>query len=301
MTVSGRALELPDNRAEAVRARRARKPRRVERAGRIQTPKSKRKRTPRRRYSVTLAAERGAEMQFMAIPAGSVGTRLFSLAVMILAVGSLVRFARSERFMVDQINVEGTKMLSAAQIRSLAGIEGQSIFFLDPAVIKDQLEAAAEVKEATIKMVWPNQIEVQVQERFPAVEWNDAGRIWWLSADGVAYVQHGDGKNLVKIHSEEAGLNVKENPTDPVVDPGLLRAVASLSKHLPEVQSWKFDAEHGLGFLDAHGWQVYFGMSGDIPMKVRTYLSIADKLAADNIQAKTISVEDQAAPYYSVR
>ena len=203
--------------------------------------------------------------------------------------------------MVNEIHVEGAEMLSTAQIRSLSGIEGQSIFLLDPGVIKDQLEGAAEVKTATIKMGWPNQIEVQVQERFPAVEWNDAGRIWWLSTDGVAYVQHGDGQNLVKIHSEETELQVKENATDPVVDPGLLRAVAALSKHLPEVQSWNFDADHGLGFVDAHGRQVYFGTSGDMPMKVRTYLSIADKLVAENIQAKTVSVEDQAGPYYSIR
>ena len=177
MTVSDRVLGLPDNRADAVRARRARKTRQVERAGRIQAPKPKRKRQARRQYSVTLTAERGAEMQFMALPAGSVGSRLFSLAVVLLAVGSLIRFARSERFRVDQIVVEGAEMLSAAQIRSLAGIEGQSIFFLDPTEIEDHLEEAAEVKAATIQMAWPNQVKVQVQERYPVVEWNDSGRI----------------------------------------------------------------------------------------------------------------------------
>jgi hypothetical protein len=101
VTVSERLLGLPDNRADAVRHRRARHTRRVERAGRIAAPKSRRKRTPRRRYNVTLSAERGTEMQFTAIPAGSIGTRTVALVIIILAVGSLVRFARSERFMVD--------------------------------------------------------------------------------------------------------------------------------------------------------------------------------------------------------
>ncbi len=298
MTVSERALGLTDNRADAVRERRARRTRRVERAGRIQVPKQKRKRTPRRRYSVTLSAERGAEVQ---LTAGGLGTRVFSLVVAILAIGNLIRFARSEQFKVDQITVEGNAMLPAAQIRSLAGIEGQSIFFLDPAQIKSTLEQAAEVKEATIRMAWPNRVEIQVDERFPAVEWNDAGRIWWLSVDGVAYVQHGEERDLIQVRSEQAYLQVGEDAQAPVVNPSMMRAVASLNKQLPEVTGWNFDRVHGLGFIDEHGWQIYFGTSGDIPMKVRIYQAIAEMLVAEGIQVTLISVEDSDAPYYATR
>ena len=301
MTISERALGLPDKRADAVRARRARKTRQVERAGRIEAPKSKRKRTPRRRYNVTLSAERGTEMQFTAIPAGSVGTRTIALVIMILAIGSLLRFSRSDRFMVDQISVDGMTMLTAAQVRSLVGVEGKSIFFLDPEIIVNLLEEAAEVKSAEIRMGWPNRIDVQIQERLPIVEWNDAGRIWWLSNDGVAYVKHGEKNGLIQINSQETSLQVDENALTPVVNPTLMRTVASLSKHLPEVQSWDFDLDHGLGFTDGNGWQVYFGTSGDMPMKVRIYRSIAEKLAADNVQITMVSVEDQSAPYYTVR
>jgi cell division septal protein FtsQ len=301
VTVSERALGLSNNRADAVRERRARKTRRVDRARRIETPKPKRKRTPRRRYRVTLAAERGAEMQFAAIPAGSLGARTVSVIVLILAIGSLFRFANSERFKVGEVSVDGIEMLTAAQIRSLAGIEGRSIFFLDPVEITKHVEEAAEVRSAVVKMAWPNRVDLQVQERHPVVEWNDAGRIWWLSTDGVAYVQHGDGHDLIQINSEQTSLQVKEEAGDPVVDPSLLRAVASLSKHLPDVQSWMFDMDHGLGFTDKQGWQVYFGTGGDMPMKVRMYQSIADQLAGENILATMVSIEDQAAPYYSVR
>ncbi len=298
MTVSERALGLTDNRADAVRERRARRTRRVERAGRIQVPKQKRKRTPRRRYSVTLSAERGAEVQ---LTAGGLGTRVFSLVIAILAIGNLIRFARSEQFKVDQITVEGNAMLPAAQIRSLAGIEGQSIFFLDPAQIKSTLEQAAEVKEATIRMAWPNRVEILVDERFPAVEWNDAGRIWWLSVDGVAYVQHGEERDLIQVRSEQAYLQVGEDAQAPVVNPSMMRAVASLNKQLPEVTGWNFDRVHGLGFIDEHGWQIYFGTSGDIPMKVRIYQAIAEMLVAEGIQVTLISVEDSDAPYYATR
>lgn len=301
MTVSERIIGLGDNRADAVRARRARKTRQIERAGRIETPKPRRKRTPRRRYNVTLSAERGAEMQFHIIPAGSVGTRSIALVIVLLALGSLVRFARSDHFKVGQISVAGIEMLTAAQVRSLAGIEGQSIFFLDPVSIVHLLEEASEVKSAQIKMSWPNRVEVQIQERLPIVEWNDAGRIWWLSNDGVAYVQHGDNNSLIQIQSEETNLQVDEDALTPVVNPSLLKAVASLNKHLPTVQRWDFDREHGLGFTDSYGWKVYFGTGGDIPMKVRMYESIVEKLVADNVQATMVSVEDQSAPYYSVR
>lgn len=298
MTVSERALGLVNNRADTVRERRVRRTRRVERAERIQVPKQKRKRTPRRRYSVTLSAERGAEVQ---LTAGGLGTRVFSMFIVILALGSLIRFTRSDQFKVGQITVEGNLMLPAAQIRSLAGIEGQSIFFLDPVQIKSVLEEAAEVKEATIRMAWPNRIEVHVDERYPAVEWNDAGRIWWLSVDGVAYVQHGEGRDLIKVHSEQSYLHVSDDAQEPVVNPALMKAVASLNKQLPEVTSWNYDQVHGLGFVDERGWQIYFGTEGDIPMKVRIYESIVEKLEADGIQVTMISIEDSDAPYYATR
>ncbi len=301
MTISERALGLPDRRADAVRARRARKTRQVERAGRIEAPRAKRKRTPRRRYSVTLPVERGAEMQFAMIPAGSVGTRAVALVVIIFALGTLLRFSRAEQFKVGQIEVQGIEMLTAAQVRSITGVEGRSIFFLDPSAIIGLIEQTAEVKSAQIKMGWPNKIQVEVQERLPVVEWDDAGRVWWLSSDGVAYVKHGEHAGLIKIISDESSLQVAEEAHTPVVDPALLRAVASLSKHLPEVGSWEFDPGHGLGFTNELGWQVYFGTSGDMPMKVRMYQAIAEKLVEEGIQPTLLSVEDQSAPYYALR
>ncbi len=301
MTVSERALGLPDNRADAVRARRARKTQRVERAGRIETPKTRRKKTPRRRYNVTLSAERGAEMQFTAIPAGSIGTRTIAILIIILAIAGLMQFARAEQFKVGQVQVDGIEMLTSAQVRSLLGVEGKSLFFLDPAAVTQNLQLAAEVKSAQVTLVWPNKIVVQVEERLPMIEWNDAGRVWWLSSDGVAYVERGEHQGLIKIRSDREVLSVVENAQTPVLNPSLLRAAASLSKHLPQIQDWIYDAEHGLGFSDSYGWLVYFGTGGDMPMKVRIYQAIAEKLSADGIQAEMVSVEDQSAPYYAVR
>jgi cell division septal protein FtsQ len=218
-----------------------------------------------------------------------------------VAAASLLRFTQAPRFRIEQVQVEGVEMLTSAQVQSLLGIEGGSIFLLDPAVIIRSLEAAAEIKSAQVRLTWPNQVELEVVERHTMVEWNDAGRTWWLSPDGVAYVQHDQEIELIKIHSEVSVLSVQEEAQAPVVDPAILRSVAGLSKQLPEVSSWSFDREHGLGFEDPRGWTVYFGTDGDMPLKVRVYESIAAKLESEGLAAVLISVEDHSAPYYAVR
>jgi hypothetical protein len=125
---------------------------------------------------------------------------------------------------------------------------------------------------------WPNRVEISLQEHQPSVEWNDGGRIWWLSADGTAYIQHGIQSDLTQVTSADPILNLDGNANDPVIDPGLLSAVDVLSKHMPEVSSWQFDPDHGLSFDDVRGWQAYFGEGGDMRMKVRIYNTIAWKI-----------------------
>ena len=157
------------------------------------------------------------------------------------------------------------------------------------------------MSEATVMLKWPNRIEILVEERQPSVEWNDGGRIWWLSADGTAYIQHGIQSELTQVTSVEPVLNFDGNANDPVIDPTLLSAVDMLSKHMPEVSSWQFDPDHGLSFADVRGWQAYFGEGGDMRMKVRIYNTIADKLFAENIPVTMVSVEDQHAPFYAMK
>jgi hypothetical protein len=300
MTVGENTLGVSQSRADRVRSRRLRRIRQVERPKRIKPKKSQRHNRPRRRYDVALGAERGAEIQVRTIPSGFLGTRMLSLGLMTVAILSLFQFMQAGRYRVSLPEVRGTQMLSTAQVRSLAHVEGQSIFLLDPIEIESRLEEAAEVKESKVSIHWPNSVVIELEERDPVAAWNDGGRIWWLSDDGVAYIQHGERNDLIKISSEVGTLNLTHDALAPAIEPEVLEGVSSLQTYLPAVDSWNYDRDHGLGFVDERGRQVYFGNGSMASQKAATYLAIAEKLDAEQIPATVISVTDHNAPYYSV-
>jgi hypothetical protein len=62
-----------------------------------------------------------------------------------------------------------------------------------------------------------------------------------------------------------------------------------------------YSEEHGLGWKDSRGWQVYFGKNTDgIETKLNVYRAIVKRLKKDGTHPSIISVENVHAPYYRV-
>jgi hypothetical protein len=128
--------------------------------------------------------------------------------------------------------------------------------------------------------------------------WTDAGRPWWISADGIAYAPHGEWPGVVSVESETPVLAISEDPLAPAIQVEVLQAAAVLNTLIPEANPLQFDPERGLGFEDPRGWSAYFGMGGDMVVKVQMYQALAASLIGRGIQPALVSVEDAAAPYY---
>ncbi len=300
MTVVGGAMDSQRKRSDQVRARRAVRIRKVEHASRtVKRTKPKRRRA-RRRYDVTVQRELGTALQLPAIPRVRLRTRIFSFVLLAGCIWAMHGLVTSDRYTVMKVEAVGNQLLSSGQIRSLSEIEGQSIFLVDDVAVKRSLEEEPEVEQAEVKVRWPNTVTVEIEERGPSVEWSDAGRIWWLSADGVAYVQHGERSDLIRVESETPVLNVSQDAEERVIDPALLESAEQLGEELPSVEHWIFDPSLGLGFDDPGGWRAVFGMDGDMKVKAKVYRAIVEKLQDENVAATFVSVEDATAPYYKV-
>ncbi len=93
-------------------------------------------------------------------------------------------------------------------------------------------------------------------------------------------------------------MTISEDPLQLAMSGEVLRAAAVLNAQMPEeAASLLFDMEHGLGFDDPRGWRAYFGVDGDMVVKVRAYQAIVANLAQVHQAVAVISVEDAAAPY----
>lgn len=300
MTVSDRILGEAQTRAEKVRARRAREQRKLERL-RAPEPvrrRRRRRRQPRRRLDLPLPAELGAEIRLPALPRLKPGPRLVSGLFLVLIGLSVRALLAAPMFHVAEAAVEGNNLLTAGQIRSIAQADEASVFLVDPMEAETRFATVAEVKEVRVRVRWPNRVLVSVEERKPLVAWKDGFRDWWLSVEGVAFLKHGEHEGLVHIESETPVLDIQRDPLAQVIEPQVLVAAGVLDAQLPEVKTLKYDPVRGLGFEDARGWAAYFGVEGDMVMKIRLYRRLTDHLRERGLTPELVSVKDPSAPFY---
>jgi hypothetical protein len=252
----------------------------------------------RRRYDLALPVELGAEIRLPAIPIIRPGPRLVSFGLLLGTIWILTNLLRSPGVVTAEASVVGNKMLSPAQVRSLALTQGMASYMIDPRQIAGRLTAHPEIASARVSVRWPNQVEIQIEEREPFVSWIDGGRKWWLSRDGVAFLQHGEWPGLVQVTSQEPVLNITQDPLAVAISADVLVAATALAAQLPEAESLNYDSIKGLNFDDPRGWTAVFGFGGDMLLKVKLYRGIVDDLAQRGISASLISVADTATPYY---
>ncbi len=301
MTLSEQPMESMRTRAENVRARRARVDRTVEPVPRRELKKKPhRRRTPRRRYDLQLRSQQGAEVQLPALPRFHTGPRLISAGLLLLLAWGLGEFLSAQRYLVASMDVSGNQLLSTAQIQSLVDFIGEDIFSIDPQVIVGQLAGHPEIEAAQVHLALPNKVSVEVTERTAAVAWNDAGRTWWLSLDGLAFIPQETNSDMVRIETEEAVLSISDDALTPAMAPEVIRNALALSEALEDVKVLQYDPQYGFGFEDPRGWKVVFGVDGDMAMKVRVYRVLAETIAEKGISVALVNLEDQAAPYYRV-
>jgi hypothetical protein len=299
MTAADPTTEAPRTRAEEVRDRRQRGPRAPARAAPAAYRSSPRARRPRRVLELALPSEIGAGLRLPALPAFRVGARILSTTLTVVGLWFLISAFRGAEFHVDKAVVPATKLLTEAQIRSIADIDGRPVFLIDPAAVRARLLTQPEIQSASVVIRWPNQVELRIDERRPMIEWDDAGQVWWVSADGVAFLKHGELDNLIRVKAGAPSLHVQRDPLAPVIDPQTLWAAGALLAQAPEVGGLEYSPEHGYGFVDpSGGWKAYFGTGGDMVLKMQLYRKIAEVLTQRGVAAELVSVEDPSAPYY---
>ncbi|MGH2619000.1 MAG: cell division protein FtsQ/DivIB [Anaerolineales bacterium] len=313
MALVGRSLGRPRTRADQVRRRRARiaderepapRPRRASAAGpwpaSTARPPGGATARPRRRRTLALPVEVGAELSLPALPALRMGPR--ALTAVLLGIWALTIHAAwtGARFEVTDIGIEGAKLLTEAQIRSIARLHGLPSFAVDPQAVEQRLESYAEIDGAEVRVRWPNQVAIEVQERRPIVEWQDGTQVWWLNASGVAFIQREPYPGLVRVVAEQPVLEIDEDALLPAILPEVLWEAVAVAEQLPHIGDLTYSPTHGIGFEDPRGWKVIVGQGGDLKAKLEVYAALTGQLMERGVKVQLVNIEDPSAPYYKV-
>jgi hypothetical protein len=291
-----RVFGHPRTRAQRVRDRRSRAPKVRGKAspGLVGAPR----RNVRRRAGAHSQVRRRTGLASLGShPLVRFGTRWVSLIALGMTVWTLSQLKSGEEYRIDSVSIQGAYYMSPSRIRSIANVGGLQNYQIDPGEVEKKLEMHPEVLSAAVTLHWPNELVIELDERLPVLEWNDGGRSWLITTDGLGYLRRSSPPELNRVHSLEPVLQVGE-PLSPVIDPAIVQAALDLKAMVGDSQDLIYDQEHGFGFQDAYGWIAFFGVEGDMVYKLEAYSRIVEILLQNRYPASLVSVEDVSAPYY---
>ena len=281
---------------------------------------------PKRRFDVALNVP-GAELRLPSLPLIQPGWRAFSGILAVMMIACLFMMWKSPAFQVNSVEAEGLVRWTVGDLTTVMNIMGGSIFSIDPPAVEQTLSRLfPELAEISVKVSLPAHVLVQARERQPVLSWYQDEREVWVDADGVAFIPRGNPGSLVRVQGHgaapaasaevvipavgslptgalvlsETGKEADMEASPPARLPvDLVQAILTLGSQVPAETQLVFDAQHGLGWQDQSGWEVYFGHNtGEMAQKLLVYQGVSDYLTNQGLQPELVSVAYTHAPYY---
>jgi cell division protein FtsQ len=291
--------------------------------GRVASSKLGKQKSIKRRIDVPLKVT-GAEVRLPSLPFLHLGWRLVSLLMVLMMAASLVLVWKAPVFQVGSIEAKGLQRLTVSDLNAVMGTFGRSIFTLNPNLLNLSLQQAfPELSKVSVRVNLPASVKVVVTEREPVISWTQDGVETWVDAQGISFPPRGEPQTvLVKVEGHgtppgptaEASPDVQQtlpgevtspltpNKTSLMLTTDLVSSILALGAKMPPDTTLVYDSEHGLGWNDPNGWEVFFGDEDqDMEMKLIVYQALVERLQSEGIQPVMISVEYVHAPYYRVQ
>ena len=101
---------------------------------------------------------------------------LFALAGLLLATIALQLLLRSPLLPVKEAVVRGDlQRVNHEEVASALEGSGGNFFAVDLGAVRDRLERVAWVRRVEARRIWPDRIEVRLEEHVPFARWGDSG------------------------------------------------------------------------------------------------------------------------------
>lgn len=225
------------------------------------------------------------------------GARLVSGLLVVGLLAVLAMFIGSDAFYVHSVAVSGLQYLSKEEVFALTDIANMHVFWVDPAQVRAGILRSPTVADAEVQIGWPPlMVRITVQERQPALVWEQAGVATWVDVQGRVMVMREDRPDLMRVVDV-----VTEGPLGPDVrvDVAAVAGALQLKSMYPNIERMLYHPDWGLGYQDGRGWEAWFGTGTDMPEKIVVYNAIVGNLLARGKQPALLNVANPDAPFYS--
>ncbi len=226
-----------------------------------------------------------------------VSWRVFSGLIVVALLTVMFVFFGADVFYVHSVGVGGLHYLTKEEVFSLSGIANMHVFWVDPTAVRAALLRSPTIADATVNITWPpNMVQIVIQERDPALVWEQAGVATWIDLQGRVMRQREDRPDLLRVSAD----GTDGNPLGPQDQVGMdvVSGALQMRTLFPQIGVLRFNPEKGLGYVDQKGWDAWFGIGTDMPEKILIYNAIVADLQARGIQPSEVNVDNPDAPFY---
>lgn len=225
--------------------------------------------------------------------------RIVSFLIVLCLSGVLVLFFASDVFYVRSIAVGGLQYMTKEEVFTYSRIASWHIFWVDPQEVRENLLEFPSVADAQVRISWPpNMVDIIIEEREPALVWEQSGTAVWVDINGKVMAQRAERPDLTRIVADTLFENSPLETGN--LDLEVVYGALQLRELRPEVTTWRYDPARGLGFRNPNGWDVWFGVGSNMQEKQAIYGAMAASVQQRGIAVAEINIVNPDAPYYTV-
>jgi hypothetical protein len=227
----------------------------------------------------------------------------------------LVLLFSSVRFFVGGIELIGDKVISAQEIMEATGLRNDSIFYVNTEQITQAIRREfPSITSVKVSCGLPARVRITVQEREAQAVWETANGRFLVDSAGRALktVPSADKEALVIRDRTGQLLKICEQAPTPTPEKGKEKAVESCAANkaavqtvialrplLGDVRIFDYYQDKGISVTSPNGWPVYFGLGGDLELKVANLRALLGEIAGRGLsKIDYIDVRFEKSPLY---
>jgi len=211
-------------------------------------------------------------------------------------------YAFLPQFRFDQISILGMEKISKDEIVYFSGAKGKPVFTVNPAAIRETLlRHYHDVYDAEVRIDFPAEMTIELQERVPVVEWDFGGSKFWIDRQGTVLNESNSQREVIHVYADSypGAIDQQDRDIPSSFSKDVLRTIETMGKYAPKDKLLYFTYKNGFGWDTEEGWRIFFGKTDtDMDEKLRMKDSLTEYFLKNEIQPVFVSLEYKDAPYY---
>ena len=259
---------------------------------------TERTRSRSRRHAYMQSAETVAHVERFSPAYRPNWIKVASLVGLLACIGALLYLNLSDRFFVHEVDVTGNKLLTAEEILGGTGCANWNIFWVDERQVEANLQRAhPSIRAVRVRSGLPARLLVDIQERMPQIVWEASKGRFLVDDEGVVLKPANELQDMLIIKDGDR-TNVQLGQTLPIA--AAIETAQGLRALLGDMRVFGYTHEKGIIANNPAGYQVFFGVGGDLELKVALLAALEAEVARNHVYIDYIDVRFEERPVYGV-